>query len=197
MHNGESRSRPSRERLLSLKQPMAIRVQCPVCTKTLHAPENAAGKGCACPSCQSIVPIPLTNDEQSAPDYFDEPLPLVLAVPPPLPIETGRVTACPTCGKLLTITPELEGSFVTCPFCEREFRAGGHALERPRKIRKRRRFRFECPYCGSHEEPIDTSRVSSAGWVLFVLLFPLFCWIGLLIRERETRCYDCRRRLYF
>jgi len=67
-------------------------------------------------------------------------------------------------------------------------------------LRKRRRFRFECPYCGSNEEPIDTDRVSSTGWVLFaiflVLFWPLF-WIGLLIRERETRCYDCRRRLNF
>jgi hypothetical protein len=177
---------------------MAIRVQCPVCTKTLHAPESAAGKGCACPSCQSLVSIPLADDDPSALDSFDEPVPLVRALPPPLPTETGRVCACPTCGKSLTITPELEDTFVTCPFCEREFRAGGHPSERPRKLRKRRRFRFDCPYCGSNEEPIDTDRVSSAGWVLFavflVLFWPLF-WIGLLIRERETRCYDCRRRL--
>jgi DNA-directed RNA polymerase subunit RPC12/RpoP len=116
-------------------------------------------------------------------------------VPPALAAPPGRVTACPTCGKSLTIPSDLEGVPVTCPFCDFEFRSGGSAYpERPR----RRRRRFRCPYCDSSELPIETRRVSSAGWTIFVifLLFflPLF-WIGLLITEPETRCYDCRRRL--
>jgi hypothetical protein len=164
---------------------MAIFVECPVCAKMLQAPNDAAGKSCRCPLCEAVVTIPLDD-----------------AVPPPLPTaiaaSSGRVTACPTCGKSLTITAELEGACVTCPFCDCEFRSGGSAPTEPKR-RLRRRRRFRCPYCDSSELPIETRRVSSAGWMLFVifLLFflPLF-WIGLLITEPETRCYDCRRRLY-
>ena len=115
---------------------MVIIVQCPVCTKTLQAPQSAAGKGCACPLCHALVTIPLEDVEP--PEYIDEPR------------------------------------------------------------RRRRRRRFLCPYCGTDERPIESKRITTAGWVVFVVflivLWPLF-WIGLLITERETRCYDCRRRL--
>ena len=169
------------------EQDMAIIVECPVCAKTLQAPNDAAGKGCRCPLCHSLVTIPL---DEPAPPAAERPLSLS-AVP------LGRVAACPTCGKSLTIPPELERASVACPFCDGEFRSGGGAYpERKRRVRRRR---FRCPYCDSSELPIETRRVSSAGWAVFVifLLFflPLF-WIGLLITEPETRCYDCRRRLY-
>jgi hypothetical protein len=159
---------------------MAIIVECPVCAKTLQAPNGAAGKGCRCPLCEAVLTIPL-----------DDAVPTATATP------AGRVTACPACGKSLTIAPELEGEAVTCPFCDFEFRSGRNAhLEPKRRLRRRRRFR--CPYCDSSELPIETRRVSSAGWTVFVifLLFflPLF-WIGLLITEPETRCCDCRRRI--
>jgi hypothetical protein len=189
---------------------MAILVQCPVCTETLEAPQSAAGKGCACPVCHAVVSVPLADPEprlrtfavevQAPPSHtLPPPLPMSPSTTSSLPLSEGRVCPCPTCGKTLTITPDLEGDYVTCPFCEREFRTDGQLSERPKRRSRRRRHRFECPYCGSHEEPIDTKRVSSAGWVLFTIfllfLWPLF-WIGLLITERETRCYDCRRRLY-
>jgi hypothetical protein len=172
---------------------MAIIVVCPVCAKTLQAPNDAAGKGCRCPLCASLVTIPL---EEPASPAASTPLSLSTA-PSTIVAPSGRVTACPTCGKSLTITPELEGKSVTCPFCECEFRAGGGpSPERKRRVRRRR---FRCPYCDSPELPIETRRVSSAGWTVFVILLlfflPLF-WIGLLITEPETRCYDCRRRLY-
>jgi DNA-directed RNA polymerase subunit RPC12/RpoP len=118
------------------EQGMAIFVDCPVCAETLQAPDDAAGKGCRCPLCESLVTIPL-----------DEP---------------------------------------TQPV---------HAAEPQRRLRRR----FRCPYCDSRELPIETRRISSAGWIIFgvflVFFSPLF-WVGLLITEPETRCYDCRRQLF-
>jgi hypothetical protein len=150
---------------------VAILVDCPVCAETLQAPDAAAGKGCPCPACRSLVSVPINTPE---------------------PIATGRVCACPTCGKSLTITPELEAVEVACPFCAREFRSDGAAVSRPR------RRRFRCPYCGTRERPEETRRITAAGWAIFavflVFFFPLF-WVGLLITESERRCYDCRRRL--
>jgi hypothetical protein len=97
----------------------------------------------------------------------------------------ARRCNCPACGQALTVTPDLEGLLVTCPHCAVDFRAPG-------------RRRFRCPHCGSQEPPEHSRRIATRGWVIFALylvfFFPLF-WIGLLITEPETRCYDCRRRL--
>jgi DNA-directed RNA polymerase subunit RPC12/RpoP len=61
-----------------------------------------------------------------------------------------------------------------------------------------RRRGFRCPYCGTDEPPIRRSRVSTGGWIVFVaLLFvclPLF-WVGLLMTEEYTVCYDCGIKL--
>jgi hypothetical protein len=162
---------------------MAILVDCPVCAETLQAPDDAAGKGCPCPVCRAVVSVPLGE------------------APPPraapaAPVPPGRVGACPTCGHALTITPELEGVRVTCPFCQRDFRPDG--AERAPPVPKRRRRRFVCPHCGSAERPYRTTRISAAGWTVFavflVFFFPLF-WVGLLITETEERWYDCGQRV--
>jgi hypothetical protein len=46
--------------------------------------------------------------------------------------------------------------------------------------------------------PRTTRRISTGGWVVFVVLlvvfFPLF-WIGLLIKEENRVCRVCRVRL--
>jgi hypothetical protein len=149
---------------------MSIEVQCPVCAETLQAPDDAGGKGCPCPLCRAVVSVPLAERTS----------------PPP-----GRVGACPTCTKSLTITPELEGALVTCPFCGVEFRIDAALVSR------RRRRRFQCPHCGTNEPPTLITQISVAGWVIFavflVFFFPLF-WVGLLITERVPYCYDCGRR---
>ena len=53
---------------------------------------------------------------------------------------------------------------------------------------------FKCPYCQSQSPPIQQQKISTAGWVLFVVLllacFPL-CWIGLLIKEDYLSCSFC------
>src|SRR5258708_7299522 len=125
---------------------MAILVQCPVCTETLEAPESAAGKGCACPVCHAVVSVPLADPEPRLMTYAKElpprsshALPASSISNAPIATSEGRVCPCPTCGKPLTITPDLEGDYVPCPFCEREFRAAGQLSERPKRRSRRRR----------------------------------------------------------
>lgn len=64
--------------------------------------------------------------------------------------------------------------------------------------RPRRRDGFRCPYCGSTARPIVRQQVSTAGWVVFALLFLctiIFCFIGLFIKEDVRTCPDCGARL--
>jgi hypothetical protein len=53
---------------------------------------------------------------------------------------------------------------------------------------------FKCPYCGAEAPPTVRRRISTAGWVVLVVLLlvclPLF-WIGLLIREDYRVCSQC------
>jgi|SRR6266516_1884868 len=53
---------------------------------------------------------------------------------------------------------------------------------------------FRCPYCQSQSPPIQKQKISTAGWILFVVLllacFPL-CWIGLLMKEDYRSCSFC------
>jgi uncharacterized membrane protein YvbJ len=53
---------------------------------------------------------------------------------------------------------------------------------------------FKCPYCQSQSPPVQKQKISTAGWILFVILllacFPL-CWIGLLIKEDYRSCSFC------
>lgn len=53
---------------------------------------------------------------------------------------------------------------------------------------------FSCPYCHSRMLPFETKRISTAGWVTFVVLlivfFPLF-WIGFLMTEPVRKCSGC------
>ena len=58
--------------------------------------------------------------------------------------------------------------------------------------------RFSCPYCHTDSIPRVERRVSTAGWVVLVILvffcLPLF-WIGLLIREDQRLCRVCGMKL--
>ena len=59
---------------------------------------------------------------------------------------------------------------------------------------------FICPYCHTNAPPIVRSKVSTFGWIVFVLLFlscfgVFLCWVGLLFREHYKICSNCRIKL--
>jgi LITAF-like zinc ribbon domain len=57
---------------------------------------------------------------------------------------------------------------------------------------------FRCPFCRSSYPPEVKRRISTAGWVTFVVLlvlcFPL-CLIGLFIKEDYRVCSSCGIKL--
>lgn len=57
---------------------------------------------------------------------------------------------------------------------------------------------MHCPYCHTHAPAIIRQRISTGGWITFVVLLfvflPLF-WIGLLIKEDYYVCCGCGIRL--
>ncbi len=65
-----------------------IRFRCPVCSKTLTAKLEMAGRGSACPACKStlIVPPPPPPRSQTADEVFGDWLAKTLAAVPPPPM---------------------------------------------------------------------------------------------------------------
>jgi GYF domain 2/LITAF-like zinc ribbon domain len=57
---------------------------------------------------------------------------------------------------------------------------------------------FRCPFCQSTQPPLTRSKISTAGWVMFVVLliacFPL-CIIALFIKEDYRVCSSCGTKL--
>ena len=57
---------------------------------------------------------------------------------------------------------------------------------------------FMCPYCHRTATPLVQKKVSTAGWIVLVVLlflcFPLF-WIGLLMKEDYRVCSQCGIKL--
>lgn len=53
---------------------------------------------------------------------------------------------------------------------------------------------FTCPFCRYQGPPLARSKVSTGGWIMFVVLllfcFPLF-WIGLLMKDHYRVCSGC------
>ncbi|MBN1389403.1 MAG: LITAF-like zinc ribbon domain-containing protein [Candidatus Thermoplasmatota archaeon] len=57
---------------------------------------------------------------------------------------------------------------------------------------------FKCPYCGYKSTVLKATKISSAGWIVFVLLLLFFlplCWIGFLITEKYEVCSKCKHVL--
>ena len=71
--------------------------------------------------------------------------------------------------------------------------------ERPSRRRgSSRAVGFRCPYCDTDETPTRRKKVSSGGWVMFVVLIFLclpLCWLGLLMTEDTKVCSDCGIKL--
>jgi hypothetical protein len=65
---------------------------------------------------------------------------------------------------------------------------------RERRKKRERGDGFRCPYCGESGPPVVKKKISTAGWVIFVVLllacFPL-CLLALLFTEDVRQCGAC------
>ena len=134
---------------------------------------------------------------------------------------------CPNCFQLIRIGDDLAGKVARCPHCQSVERVppqtrgtddGEEVIRRPRsKSRRRddddyddpalRRRRneyddspeFRCPFCRAKGLPIEKSKVSTAGWIFFWVLFLFMCWpvcwIGLTMKDQYRECNHCGSRI--
>lgn len=119
----------------------------------------------------------------------------------------GQTARCPHCQGLLTlpaspinVEPVILTPLPPGPDAYRSDRDDD--LARPSRRSRRREYDeddrgrggFRCPFCKTSSPPYVRSKISTAGWVLFVVLllgcFPV-CWVGLLITENYRVCDEC------
>jgi len=130
---------------------------------------------------------------------------------------------CPACGTVLRISRHLSGKKGRCPNCANisiipaqppdivsalniqvDDDLGVSTDAKPstnygqRSRQRQPNVGFRCPFCQSNDPPEINSRISTAGWVIFVILliacFPL-CVIGLFIKEDYRVCSSCGIKL--
>lgn len=121
----------------------------------------------------------------------------------------GREAPCAGCGLLLQVPGAVQ--FEPPPQRRTPVDAIGVPEEddRPRRSRRRddddeddrlrrRPGGFKCPFCGGSTPPKVTRQVSTAGWIIFVILllacFPL-CALALFVTEDHRSCHDCGIKL--
>lgn len=54
---------------------------------------------------------------------------------------------------------------------------------------------FTCRVCGYQGQAMMTDKISTGGWVVFVILLVccfVLCWIGLLMRTKYAVCPQCK-----
>lgn len=186
--------------------------KCPSCAMMLNSPDGDAGKKGYCQGCGQFVEIPFPERDESEGHRKQT----------GRASGTGTMCGCPHCGAQFQLTPELAGQTIECGRCHGQFAMPQAPppppavlfppAEKPSRRKKpsrafeedeydddddsprRRRAGYSCPHCGSTHLPETRTRVSGAGWAVFVVLllfcFPLF-FIGLLIKEEYHVCSDC------
>jgi DNA-directed RNA polymerase subunit RPC12/RpoP len=168
-----------------------IHFACPCCKAALSASDDQASTKMLCPKCGQKLMTP----------------------PAPVPVPSLKTTLAIDLGHAANGGPPPVASLPASPIDvgeesvidprppraahDRQYRD-----DRPSRRRRRRRGRHdpdaECPFCGSHEEPMVRQEMPQEGWIIFVVLLLVFfphCWIPFVCMQKTETCYDCGRLL--
>lgn len=103
-----------------------------------------------------------------------------------------RQVVCANCGA--AVAP----NDVFCVKCGTATQPGVATLPAPTLSGTQLHSGFVCPFCHTHAPPITRKAISTAGWVIFVILL-LACFIvsplAFLIRDEIRVCSSCGVRL--
>ena len=175
---------------------MPMLIHCPTCGSKLKIPDSSVGKTVKCPKCsvEMMIPQPQTSSPRDQP-----PIPVVAPVAPPPQINPFSTTSS-TGPKVLSAAANRDDEDER-PSRRKSSRRSRRDEDDDRDDRGRRsNYGFRCPYCSSKSFPITVSKISTGGWVVFIVLlvtlacFPL-CFIGLLMKEDYRECADCGMKI--
>ena len=193
-------------------------IACPNCSASLQSDKLTHGKKAKCPHCQNIFVfmLPQQPGQPSYPPPLPPPLPPGLPAPPPQHWPPGADTfACPHCATAINGAGIAPGALAQCPNCRGQFTMPGQAAagypaqgfpsqQYPAPsfpgptMNLRTQGKFSCPFCHTSVPPRINKQISTAGWVMFVVLI-LFCFIlapiALFITEDYRSCSSCGIKL--
>ena len=152
-----------------------VRFACPRCSTVMQTGSDKVGYDVACPHCahrfRLIEPDEVSAGPSSSGSAEAPTMPPVSSPMPkqPMPAYEPQTFQPSPSGTNLTRVASVPGSVP-----------------------------YSCPYCQTHAPPIWKSEVSQIGWIVFVILLLttcVFCFAGLLIRDRYRVCSQCGIRL--
>lgn len=151
-------------------------INCPKCKASLKLRETAVGKIVRCPKCQERFTAPSATAEAS-------PLELADPVSEESPLEQMAAAA-------QSNTPGARPQYAAPA---QQFQNQVPASPNPGG--------FTCPFCHRQGPPIITKKISTSGWILFIVLllccFPL-CWLPFVMdgcKDEERKCAGCGTKL--
>ena len=97
---------------------MSVVLQCPVCTSSFQVQPQQAGQIVACPSCNQTVSVPESVFENQA-DSTPQTTSATSAQP-------KNIFGCPFCEGQFGISPEMFGTNVACPHCQKHVSIEAH-----------------------------------------------------------------------
>ena len=152
-----------------------VRFACPRCSTVMQTGSDKIGFDVACPHCAHRFRL-IEPEEASAGSS-----PSGAADAPTMPPVSSPIPNAP-------MPPHEHQTYQPAPSSPNLTRVANAPGSVP----------YSCPYCQTHAPPIWKSEVSQIGWIVFVILLLttcVFCFAGLLIRDRYRVCSQCGIRL--
>jgi predicted RNA-binding Zn-ribbon protein involved in translation (DUF1610 family) len=184
-----------------------IRVKCPACGSSMTAPDTAMGKKASCPKCGQKLLITRPNPTMmTAPVPEPPPIPAPPSIslepyrppyqPPPEPPPEAMPFVLPVAQPAPQPAPQPMPQPSQWDFSQAEEPPPPQHDRRDDYDRRppRRAGEFRCPFCGTNARPYIRKKISTGGWVLFVVLL-IGCFLAsplaLLMTEEYRTCSAC------